>query len=303
MQAVIETQHLTKYYSARHGVEDLCFSIAQGEIFGYLGPNGSGKTTTIRLLLNFIQPTRGSFRLLGSERGSKRSSLRRRIGYLPGDLGLYERYSGRQLLSLYQGLSGGAAPLRDWLCEQLQISGDDLRRKVKSYSKGMKQKLGIVQALQHNPDLAILDEPTTGLDPIVQERFYGVLRELRSRGKTVFFSSHILSEVHRLCDRVAVLREGRLVRVASVSEMMASADRLLWLRLAIEEGAEPPVVLGAPFVRREGEWFLYRAKPQAAPLVLEQLPGLKPLDMRFEPAYEDSFLDFYREPKTSGGES
>lgn len=297
MVPVIEARSLTRTYGARRGVDDLTLVVERGEIYGYLGPNGAGKTTTIRLMLDFVRPSRGEVLILGeSPRGNRH--LRRRVGYLPGELGLYDSMTGLQSLNLYASLSGGFTPLRDWACDALQLTSDDLRRRVRHYSKGMKQKLGIVQALQHDPDLLILDEPTSGLDPLVQARFFEVLREFRRRGRTVFFSSHVLSEVEHLCDRVGVLREGKLVLDARLSDLLIQADRLLYIRLdpaALASGKEPaaPQIPHARFFRREGEWMVYAVTPAEIPDLLLVLARLQPADFRLESALEESFLQLY----------
>lgn len=301
MTAVIEARGLTRFYGKERGVEDLDLSIRSGEIFGCLGPNGSGKTTTIRLILGFLRPSRGELQLFGSRAAPGSASQHSRIGYLPGELGLLENYTGEYLLRYYKALSGGAAPLRDWLCRELQFTPADLRKKVRHYSKGMRQKLGIVQALQHDPELIVLDEPTTGLDPLVQAAFFEVLQELRDRGRTIFFSSHVLSEVQRLCDRIGVLREGKLVLHSTLAELTGKAERLLWVKLrgtngdsSIIPAGEVPVIGRARFLRTEaGGWLVYAASPGDSQRILSELSQLQPVDFRFEAAFEESFLRLY----------
>jgi ABC-2 type transport system ATP-binding protein len=304
MQTVIETHQLTKRYGLKRAVDRLDLAVRAGEIFGYLGPNGAGKTTTIRLLLTLVRPTSGKVVLFGGEtRGGPRRPLKQRIGYMPGELGLYENMTGAQLLNLCRDLGGGKAPLRDWLCEALVLPAADLRRRIRHYSKGMKSKLGIVQALQHDPDLIILDEPTDGLDPLVQMTFYRILRELKQRGRTVFFSSHVLSEMHRLCDRVGVLMEGKLILTTTIPEILAAAEKRLWLKLPLDPvrdtpPPEPPAIANAAFVRRDGSWLLYRVPAGDNGALLQDLARLQPSDFRFESAFEESFLSYY---KRSGG--
>jgi ABC-2 type transport system ATP-binding protein len=206
--AVIEIQGLTKFYGRNRGVADLAFSVEAGEVFGYLGPNGAGKTTTIRLLLDLIRPTRGTARLFGLDARRDGTAARRRIGYLPGELALDPRMTGRNALGLLGRLRGPV----DWpevqrLAERL---GCDLSRRVGALSHGNRQKLGLIQAFMHRPELLVLDEPTLGLDPLVQHEFYLMVEEARAAGRTVFISSHVLPEVERLCDRVAIIRAGRL---------------------------------------------------------------------------------------------
>lgn len=300
MTPVIEALQLTKFYGTQRGIEDVFFSVNAGEIFGCLGPNGSGKTTTIRLVMNLIRPTRGYLRLFGEDIQSAGSKIRSRIGYLPGEFGLYDNYTPRQVLQLYRDLSRSDAPIFEWVCEAMQFVEVERRVQVKTLSKGLKQKLAIVQALQHNPDLIILDEPTGGLDPLAQNAFYGLLHELKSQGKTIFFSSHILSEVYRVCDRVIVLREGRVALSAGVSELVNGAARLLWVKpRASDLGPFAPVpqIAGAVFLRREEEWYLYRCRPSDSFSVLADLARMQPLDFRFEAALEESFLSLYQKAR------
>jgi len=301
MTPVIEARGLTKMYGASRGIEDINLAIPAGQIFGYLGPNGAGKTTTIRLMLGFLRATRGEMKLFGERTGTSAHKHRARIGYLPGELGLPESYTGDYLLRYYASLSRSNAPLRDWLCKELRFTPHDLRRRVKLYSKGMKQKLGIVQALQHDPELIVLDEPTSGLDPLVQNAFFEILKELRDRGRTIFFSSHVLSEVQRLCDSIGVVREGHLVLNSTLHELAARADRNLWVKLrgsaddtGIIPAGEVPNIGRARFLRTEpGGWLVYHATAGDSPRILHELANLKPIDFRLEPAFEDSFLRLY----------
>ncbi len=213
----IRTSGLTKYYGSSLGVLDLNLTVKQGEIFGFLGPNGAGKTTTIRIFLDFIRASRGNARLFGLDSHTHSSKIRSRIGYLPGEYGMYEEMRGFEYLRFLGTLRGyEKPPLSDRLIE---IFGLDISKRIKSYSHGTKQKLAVVQAFMHDPELLILDEPTIGLDPLMQQRFYELLLEMKNRGKTIFFSSHILSEVEKVCDRVGILREGKLAAIHEISEI------------------------------------------------------------------------------------
>ena len=305
MQNILQAVGLTKYYGSKRGVEGLDFSIREGEIFGVLGPNGSGKTTTIRLILDFIRPTRGKVLVFGVTPWRGGRAQRKRIGYLAGEPGVYEDMRGEKFLNLCRDLSGNGAPLRDWLCDMLTFGARERGSRIKGYSKGMKQKLGIVQALQHDPDLVILDEPTSGLDPLVQANFYEVLRELKRRGKTVFFSSHVVSEVQQLCDRAGVLMDGKLILDTAVGELVAAAERVLWVRFApaSREDLAPPSHIGpAAYARREGAWVVYHFAPESSPGVLTELALLAPVDFRAESGFEQSFLKLYSETsKPKGG--
>jgi len=215
--AAIQTSGLTKYYGSSLGVLDLDLSVKQGENFGFLGPNGSGKTTTIRIFLDFIRASAGRARVFGLDSHLHSSKIRARIGYVPGEYGIYEEMRGFEYLRFFGALRGyQKTPLRDRLIE---IFGLDISKRIKSYSHGTKQKLAIVQAFMHDPELLILDEPTIGLDPLMQQRFYELLVETKDRGKTIFLSSHILSEVEKVCDRVGILKEGKLVATHEISEI------------------------------------------------------------------------------------
>lgn len=298
MAPVIEASGLTRHYTGRRGITGLDLRVEPGEILGYLGPNGSGKTTTIRLMLGFIRPDRGSVKLFGKKAGPGAVTLRGKIGYVPGEASLPETMSGRAALAFYEKLSGKPAKNRKWLSSQLNLTDADLKRSIRSLSRGTKQKIAIVQALQHDPELIILDEPTSGLDPLSQEAFFDVLHDLRDEGRTIFFSSHVLSEVQRLADRVTVLRDGKKVLESTMMEMAAQADRLLWLkpRTVSEASADaaPPTVEGARFIRRDsGGWLLYLVPAGESRKLLDELTTLDPIDFRLEPALEESFLKLY----------
>jgi ABC-2 type transport system ATP-binding protein len=215
---VIRTEGLTKYYGASVGVEGLDLTIGGGEIFGFLGPNGAGKTTTIRLLLGLLKPTRGSIRLFGKQTGADRAEFARSVGYLPGDVGLYRDMTGTALLHHFLKLryNGDTRGHEDRLGQLKAMFTIDFERKIAGYSKGMRQIVGIIQAFMHDPRVVILDEPTAGLDPIMQEKFYDLLLQERDRGKTIFLSTHILTEVEKVCDRVGIIKKGRLVFVSEI---------------------------------------------------------------------------------------
>ncbi len=232
----IETSALAKDYGKVIGVSDLDLVVRRGEVFGYLGPNGAGKTTTIRLLLDLIHPTSGTARVLGLDSHADSLAIRSRIGYVPGELAMYEDLTGRELCRYFSSLRGTGAAGVDSLAERLDL---DLDRPIKEYSSGNRQKVGLVQAFMHEPELLILDEPTTGLDPLVQQEFYRLIAEVKSRGATVFLSSHILPEVEHVADRVGIIRNGRLVVVEEVASLKARALR------RIEIHFEDPVVPGS----------------------------------------------------------
>jgi len=233
-ETVIRAESLTKYYGKQRGIIDLDLEVQEGEVFGFLGPNGAGKTTTIRTLLDFIRPTGGSATVLGLDSRRFSRELRRRIGYLPGELSLYENMTGADLLHHFSYLRGGV----DWTyAQQLATRLDcNLSRPIKTLSQGNKRKVGLIQAFMHKPELFILDEPTIGLDPLVQLEFYRLVAEAKAEGSTVFLSSHNLPEVERVCDRVGIIRQGRLVAVENVATLKSRALR----RLEIHFGAPVP---------------------------------------------------------------
>ncbi|MFC4062494.1 ATP-binding cassette domain-containing protein [Planomonospora corallina] len=234
MTAVVKTEGLTKFYGRRRGLEDLDLEILPGEVFGYLGPNGAGKTTTIRLLLDVIRPTRGRARVLGTDPRDPR--VRARIGYLPGELALEGRERAGEYLAFLGGVRGGVRPGRiTELAERLEA---DLSVPMGKLSKGNKQKVGLIQAFMHEPEFLILDEPTGGLDPLVQQEFLAMVREVRASGRTVLMSSHVLAEVEDVADRVGIVRAGRLVAVEEVAALKEKAVRRLELHFDAPVPAE-----------------------------------------------------------------
>ena len=234
MTAIIQTEQLTKSYGPHRGIIDVDLSVEQGEVFGFLGPNGAGKTTTIRILLDLIRPTSGRAMVFGIESNADPVAIHRRVGYIPGEFALYDRLTGKQTLEYFANLRGGVDPAyQASLVDRFEL---DPSRRFREYSKGNKQKVGVIIALQHRPELLILDEPTSGLDPLVQQTFFETLREVVGDGRTVFLSSHILSEVEKSCDRVAIIREGRIVKLDTVEGLRDLAHHQVELRFA---GAVP----------------------------------------------------------------
>jgi ABC-2 type transport system ATP-binding protein len=214
----IETNGLSVYYGRHRGILDVDLRVEQGEVFGFLGPNGAGKTTTQRVLIDIIRPTAGEARLFGQDCQKQGVKVRERVGYLPGELALYENMRVRRFFSMYAELHKGGSEAGYWqtLSERLQL---DTSRKVGQLSRGNKQKMGVVTAFMTQPDLLILDEPTTGLDPLIQQTVMEMVREAQRAGATVFFSSHVLSEVQAVCDRVGIIREGKLVATERVQDL------------------------------------------------------------------------------------
>jgi ABC-2 type transport system ATP-binding protein len=301
MDAIVTTG-LTKTY-AGHGLplrragevralDGLSISVRAGEVFGFLGPNGAGKSTTIRLLLGYLHATSGTASVLGHDAERENLEIRRRTGYLPGGIAFYDTMSGQDLLAYLASLYDRPSPLRDQLVERLELSDRDLRRQVRDYSRGMRQKLGIIQAFQHDPELAILDEPTEGLDPLMQRSFYDLVDDRRRAGRTVFFSSHILSEVERVCDRVAIVRQGQLVALSDVSALLARRRRYVEIRLA----GPAPSLEGVPgisdIVIRDG---IVRCQLEGDPgPFVAVIAGTAMADLVIEPArLEEAFMEYY----------
>ena len=229
---MLEITGLTKTYGGERGVEDINLNILPGEIYGFIGPNGAGKSTTIRTMLGLIKPDCGSVRIFGKDAFREGAVIRKRLGFVPSDLNYYEGFRVASLLNYSARFYGDGAEGRiNEYCEKLRL---DLNRRINELSLGNRRKIGIVQALIHKPDLLILDEPTSGLDPLIQSRFYEILREEQARGCTIFFSSHTLSEVERLCDRVAIIRKGRIVNVSRIDELKKMSMKKI--RLVPESG-------------------------------------------------------------------
>ena len=226
--AVIQTDGLTKRYGRGRGIEDLTLQVGAGEVFGFLGPNGAGKTTTIRTLLGLLHPSAGSAAIFGLDVGRDSRAIRARLGNLPGDFAYEDHMTGDELLRLFAALRG--LPGLGSAAELADRFKADLTRPLRQLSRGNRQKVGLIQALFHEPELLILDEPTGGLDPLMQEEFLAVVAEQRDRGTTVFLSSHELDEVERVCDRVGIIRDGRLVAIERVEEMRGRASRHVAVR-------------------------------------------------------------------------
>ena len=256
--AVIETVGLTKSYGRTRALVDVDLVVEPGEVFGFLGPNGAGKTTMIRLLLDLIRPTRGAARLFGLDARSDAVAAHRRIGYVAGSAPLIERMTGREVCTWLGSLRGGVAPgALDALAARLDL---DLDRPVRVLSKGNRQKVSLVQAFVHRPDLLLLDEPTSGIDPLVQETFEEMVREVAADGRTVFLSSHRLDEVQQVCDRVGIIRDGRLVAVERVDELREQSWREVTIHFATPVDAAPFRALpGVSAVALDGTRITLRA--------------------------------------------
>lgn len=245
MTAAIRTEQLTKRFGDFAAVDRLDLEVQAGEVFGFLGPNGAGKSTTIRCLLDLYHASSGRATLLGLDSHDHSLEIRRRLGYLPSDVALYPNLTGGEVIEYFANLRGGVDQANiDALAERF---GADLSRKCSEYSSGNRQKVGLIQALMHEPELVIMDEPSSGLDPLVQQVFHEVVAEVRAEGRTVFLSSHTLSEVERIADRVGIIRRGRLVKVAAIDELKARAVRRVDLEFADEVSGD--AFDGVPGVR------------------------------------------------------
>lgn len=295
---VIQTSGLTKYYHSYPGLQSLTLTIKQGEIFGYLGPNGAGKTTTIRLLLGLLKPTGGSFSLLGRDILTHPKEYFEELGYIPGDISLYNDLTGNQYLSHFWNLRKGRNNKSNQ--QRLTILKDrfniDYSKKIGTYSKGMKQVIGIIQAFMHKPKLLILDEPTSGLDPIMQELFYELLLEEKKNGNTIFFSSHILSEVERVCDRVGIIKNGKLVCI----EELENNNSLIGKKVSLTTTSPkfPQIIQqlsGVKELVENGNKVAFFYSGELNPL-MQCLASIDLTDFTCEsPSIEDAFFKFYKD--------
>jgi len=293
----ISIRALTKRYGSLVALSNLNLEIAPGEIFGFLGLNGAGKTTAIRILLDLLRPTSGSADIFGHDCQTDGLKARARIGYLPGELGVYSDLTGRELLHFLERVGGSPVDkgYQRELFARFELSDRDLSRKLREYSTGMKRKVGLIQAFQANPDLLILDEPTEGLDPLMQESFYNVLADVKRRGRTVFMSSHVLPEVERVCDRIALLRKGELVLVSSVEEARKLASRRVQISFA--RPVQVPAQLPESYDVIESHahnWVLSVRGPLGSlPSLLASYPVS---DLKVEEArLEDVLVKYYRD--------
>jgi ABC-2 type transport system ATP-binding protein len=296
MTAIIQAEKLTKTYGTHRGIVDVDLEVAEGEAFGFLGPNGAGKTTTIRVLLDHIRPTSGRATVFGIETTVDPVAIHRRIGYLPGEFTLYDKLTGGQTIEYFANLRGGVD--RSYQADLIARLDVDPSRKFREYSKGNKQKIGLIVALQHRPDLLMLDEPTSGLDPLVQQTFYAVIREAKAEGRTIFLSSHILSEVEKTCDRVAIIREGALIKVDRVEALRDLAHHEVELRFAGEVPVGAFAALpGVSDVSTQDHLLRMRVSGSITPVVREAAQ-CELLDfVSREPSLEETFLAMYG-PKT-----
>jgi len=292
---VIETRDLTKYYGKNRGIIDVNLQVGEGEIFGFIGPNGAGKSTTIRILLNFIFPTRGTAKVLGMDVLRESRKIKRQVGYLPGEVDYYEEMTAGELLEYTARFyETGCRRRTEELLETFEL---DTRRKIHALSLGTKRKLGIILALLHKPRLLILDEPTGGLDPLMQKRFFEVLREEQKQGTAIFFSSHILSEVQKLCHRVAIIKEGRILKIEEIEKLRGNQFRNV--RISFKNGNIPDIDLPG-IIHREKEngtlrlFFNGDINELLRVLTHHELAGL----WLEEPTLEEVFMHYYEKDES-----
>ncbi len=287
---VIEVNGLTKYYGKSRGIVDVSFEVEEGEIFGFIGPNGAGKSTTIRLLLSLIQPTSGSARLFGKDILSAGAGLRQDIGYLPSEVFYYEDMKVIDLLKYSASFFKGDCSKR--ITELSDLMELELGRRIRDLSYGNKKKVGIVQGLLHSPKLLFLDEPTSGLDPLMQRKFFDLIRRENERGVTVFFSSHILGEVQRLCSRVGIIREGRLVEVSDIRSLQQNNYKKIRLNVSGENpvSAELPGISNLQNENGSVQFF-FRGDINT---ILRKLASTDVKDISIEePSLEEIFMHYY----------
>jgi ABC-2 type transport system ATP-binding protein len=294
MTNAIETRGLTKDYGMHRGLFDLDLDIPEGEVFGYLGPNGAGKTTTIKLLMGFIRATRGEGRVMGLDSWHDSVKVKRLVGYLPGELPQFGGLRGADVVAMLDGMRGSVdRKLVTDLAERFDL---DLSRRYRQYSRGNKQKLGIILAFAHRPKVLILDEPTGGLDPLNQQTFYQLIEEVQRDGATVFLSSHILSEVQRICRRVGIIRDGRLVEI----DALADLHHLRYRHVEVEyQGAIPEAAVravpGVEDVKVEGNRLTASVHGSFDAFLKAASQGTITNLLSEEPSLEDVFLARYRE--------
>lgn len=289
---VIETTGLTVYYGRHRGILDVDLKVQKGEVFGFLGPNGAGKTTTERVLMDIIRPTAGKARILGKDCQAEGVEARDRVGYLPGELSLYENMTARQFFSMYSSLQKNNSDRNYWqtLANRLDL---DTSRKMRQYSRGNKQKVGVVMAFMNKPELLILDEPTTGLDPLVQQTVMELVREANQGGATVFFSSHILPEVQAVCDRVGIIRDGKLIATERVEDLMKQHFKRVRLSFSTLPPEDTFEMDGVTILNRDENQFTLEIHQDLGKVMETAVPyGIN--DMETIPvSLEEIFLAYY----------
>ncbi len=292
MKSIIESTGLSKFYGKTRGIEDLSLKISQGEIFGFLGPNGAGKSTTIRLMLGLLRPTTGRVKLFGLDAGTP--SVFQRIGNVPGELKLYEEQTGMGFLTYMNRFSGKPPKWQEELIEAFGLTQAQLNKRIKHYSHGMKQKLGIIQAMQDDPDLLIMDEPTEGLDPINKNILYQYLEKFQAAGKTIFFSSHYLAEVEKVCHRVGLVKDGRLITEESVPSLKKKMIRRMEVTFKTPFSLEDFHLDNVDILEHASRRLVLSVSNDVDRL-LKQITRYEVENLIFpEPSLEDTFMTFDR---------
>ncbi len=298
MTEAIGTHRLTKRFGDLAAVDCLDLEVHEGEVFGFLGPNGAGKSTTIRCILDLSHPTSGTVSVLGLDSHTDSVAIRRRVGYCPGDLALWPNLTGQQVIDYMANLRGGVDRAAiDALAERLHA---DLSKRCSDYSSGNRQKVGLIQAFMHRPDLVILDEPSTGLDPLIQQELQHLITEVRTDGRSVFLSSHTLSEVERVADRVGIIRHGKLVEVSTVSDLKAKAVRGLELEFTGDvDRARFTTIPGVREVTGAGHQITVTYDGAIEP-VLEAATALGVVNLHSQDAdLEQIFLAYYQDDEVA----
>ncbi len=288
---IIETSQLTKYYGKNRGIINVNLKITEGEVFGFIGPNGAGKSTTIRTLLNFIHPTSGIAKIFGMDCTKESESIKKEIGYLPAEINYYDDMTVSDLLEYSSKFYEGDFDARTKeLCNIFEV---EKNKKIEELSSGNKKKTALVQALLHRPKLLILDEPTNGLDPLMQQKFFEVLKNENKNGTTIFFSSHILSEVQKMCSKVAIIREGKILKIETIDNLRASNYKKVTVEFDSAEMADEYKAEGMTSKKTRGSqaYFLYRGPVEKLVASLYRVK-IKNLNIQ-EPELEEIFMHYY----------
>jgi ABC-2 type transport system ATP-binding protein len=294
MDTVIKAENLTKYYGKHLGIKNLNLEINKGEIFGFLGPNGAGKSTTIRMILHLLKPTAGKVLIFGKKVSRYYAGIYKRIGNLPGELKLYEHLSGAYFLDYMNSFFNKEPKWRNELVEAFKLDSNILAKKLKYYSHGMKQKLGIIQALQDDPDLIIMDEPTEGLDPLNKVVLYDYLEKFKETGKTIFFSSHDLSEVEKICDRVGLVRSGELIALEHISDLKKKMVRRMEIYFKGKYNLADFKDSNINIINQQLDRLIITVKGNINPII-KILAKYELSNLVFpEPSLEETFMQFYK---------
>lgn len=293
MEPIIQVRHLTKYYGKSLGIEDINLEIHKGEIFGFLGPNGAGKSTMIRLMLNLLRPSLGSVKIFNKNVQKHYDKIFNNIGNVPGELRLYEELTGHNFLNFMNKFSNQEPKWQKELINAFHLNNTDLNKKIKHYSHGMKQKLGIIQALQDDPQLIIMDEPSEGLDPINKNVLYDYLQKFNAMGKTIFFSSHYLAEVEKICDRVGLVKNGKLITSETISSLKEKMIRRLEVTFAHAFLVDDFDLQNTTIIEQDPHRLVLNVSGNIN-LLLKQIAKYEVKNLIFpEPSLEDTFMTFY----------